>query len=126
MIAAAAIFALAAATSGHAEPTIDGLRPYYTAAYRECLKDPAPTGRPDVDCTTVELGIQAKRLATRYTWLLRTASAKERLKLQQAQKRWKLTMQERCVPPSDQSDNIWCELDYTILRLSQLGGKKSK
>jgi uncharacterized protein YecT (DUF1311 family) len=111
--------------SGQAEPTIDGLRPYYTAAYRECLKDPAPTGRPDVDCTAVELEIQAKRLASRYARLLRTVSAKERLKLRQTQKRWKLTMKERCVPPSDSSDNIWCELDYTIFRLSQLGGKKS-
>ena len=131
--AAAIALALAVASLALASPAVaaspaDPVQARYTPAYDKCLA--APTGQSTmgmIDCTNGELQVQDARLNAAYRKTMASLNARQKAKLQVAQRAWVAFRDAECASYEDEDwgtisriNASACVLHMTVQRTMDL------
>ena len=130
-LAWAATLALACAAPAFAapsEPPADPVQARYTPAYDKCLASPAGQSTMGmIDCTDAELHIQDTRLNAAYRKTMAVLNARQKTKLQAAQRAWVAFRDAECASYEDEDwgtisriNASACVLRMTVQRTIQL------
>ena len=106
LAAAILVFAVACpvmAAPPMATPKADPVEARYTPAYDKCLAAPAGQSTMGmIDCTGAELQIQDARLNTAYRKTMASLNARQKAKLQAAQRAWVAFRDAECASYEDE------------------------